>query len=430
VLVAGGGGFPCSATPIPGGPPFGNICYASVNSTSELYDPATGSWTFSGSLSRRSSHSATLLSNGTVLVVGGWNFGVDIGYISTRLDTAELYDPAAGSWRPTSSPTTISGFNSAVRLQNGKVLVVGIQSARGTAELYDPATESWQGTGTTDISGPLISLPNGSVLIAGGPSAQVYDPKIGTWNQTSPLNVIRGAHTATLLRNGRVLVIGNQEDGRTAAELYDPATATWAVAAYPKFLHYGSTATLLANGNVLLAGGFGSSFRSSALAEIYNPTLGEWSSAPSLLNGRANHTATALSDGRVLVTGGIDGDGDAGTVFLASGELFDLNLPESTTLSVRPDTVAQGQCFKLTVPDGSNLILDVQYRHDGRSVETIPNWPVLDGAGQANICTSRTTQTGTYEFTAIRNSGTVKWISISSTITVTPAIQAFTTYNP
>ena len=101
VLVAGGGDFPCDGALMGGARPAG-YCYSTVNSTAELYDPATGNCSWTGSLSRRSDHSATRLSNGTLLVVGGLDFGVDIGRFSA-LDTAELYDPATETWSSTGS---------------------------------------------------------------------------------------------------------------------------------------------------------------------------------------------------------------------------------------------------------------------------------------------------------------------------------------
>src|SRR5262245_35357254 len=98
VLVAGGGGFPCEDS----------LCFSTTNNTAELYDPATGSWRSTGIFSRRGFHSATLLRNGLVLVVGGWDWGLDIN-TPRFLNSAELYDPVAEVWRPTQSPIAIVG---------------------------------------------------------------------------------------------------------------------------------------------------------------------------------------------------------------------------------------------------------------------------------------------------------------------------------
>jgi hypothetical protein len=414
VLIAGGGGFPCGL--ILTRP---NTCYSTVNATAELYDPISGVWSFVGNLSRRSFHSATLLSNGEVLVIAGVNFGFDIG-TSERLNTAELYDPILRSWRPTRGPNTLSGYNFAVRLKNGKVLAVGIQSSRGVAEVYDPATETWLTVGDPQATGPLVLLPDGAVLLVQGPVAELYSPENNTWRQTGSLNVVRGAVTATLLQNGRVLVTGGVPGGSTAAELYDPALGSWTVTGNPNFVHYGATTTLLQNGQVLLAGGNDAiAFRSSSVTEVYDPNVGRWARTTDLLNSRTLHTATTLRDGRVLVTGGMDGDGDVGTRYLTTTELFDLNLPEPTPLSIRPDMVTQTQCFKFVVSNVQNITLDIQYRYESGAVQTILNWPTLDGEGQADICTSSQTPVGKYEFTAIRSVGAAHWIPVSSSIAVT-----------
>jgi hypothetical protein len=130
VLIAAGHGFPCSE----------GFCYSTVNTSAEVYNPATGTWNYTGSLSRRSNHTATLLPNGQVLVVGGWNAGYDVGRFIT-LDTAETHDPATGRWTSTANLNSARYFHTATLLPNGKVLAVGgFGGSDGTlrsAELYD-----------------------------------------------------------------------------------------------------------------------------------------------------------------------------------------------------------------------------------------------------------------------------------------------------
>jgi N-acetylneuraminic acid mutarotase len=297
------------------------------------------SWIPTGSLNvPRSGHTATLLGNGKVLVVG---FAVAGG------ESAELYDPATGTWSITGSLNKPRWAHTATLLQNGKVLITGgtddgyFGTALASAEIYDPDTGTWSITGNLNASRSYHTatlLPNGKVLIVGGYTtnlvfvggvgmaspislngAELYDPATGTWSITASLNTNRDSHTATLLPNGKVLVVGGGYwtiDGTTPndgsypcgltltcsykkvlnAELYDPATGTWSITGRLNTPRGGHTATLLANGKVLVAGGDS--------AELYDPTTGTWSITGSLNTGRTNHTATLLSDGKVLIAGG------------------------------------------------------------------------------------------------------------------------------
>jgi hypothetical protein len=283
------------------------------------------SWSYTGNLNTaRSGHTATLLSNGKVLVAAGGYYDLD--------NSAELYDQATGTWSSTGNLNKFRAYHTATLLPTGKVLVAGggfFSSIDSSAELYDPAIGAWSDTGNLNTARPFgytaTLLPNGKVLVAGGQghngltnSAELYDPVTGLWSITGNLSPARADHTATLLPNGKVLVAGGIDaNGNTlnAAEVYNPATGTWSSTASLNTGHVGHTATLLPNGKVLVAG-FGS-------AELYDPATGTWSITGNLNTGRNNHTATLLPTGKVLVAGGYG--------YLSSAELYD---PATGTWSI------------------------------------------------------------------------------------------------
>ena len=198
--------------------------------------PATGTWTSTNLMvTARYEHTATLLSNGKVLVAGGYN--------GNYLASAELYDPATNTWSTTTNPMgTARNGHTATLLSNDKVLVAGGFNGGylASAELYDPATGTWSSTGpmgTARFYHTDTLLPSGKVLVAGGAnsyflaSAELYDPVAGTWSSTTnPMGTARYDHTATLLDGGKVLVAGGYNGSIVASvRLYGPGPGVTAI---------------------------------------------------------------------------------------------------------------------------------------------------------------------------------------------------------
>src|SRR5687767_4284541 len=214
--------------------------------------------------------------------------------------------------------------HSATLLPDGKVLIVGGFREEGTqeiaiasAEIFDPTTNTF--TPTSDMNEPrnghpATLLPNGKVLLAGGwnqqgrtATAELYDPQSGTFEYAGSLMAPRQGLTATLLKNGQVLIAGGDSARNTpqfTAELYDPATGMFTPTGNLKDGRFGHTATLLADGRVLLVGGTSGNDNILASAEIYDAKAGQFTPASDANLVRYKHTAVRLKDGNVLLAGG------------------------------------------------------------------------------------------------------------------------------
>jgi hypothetical protein len=324
-----------------------------VLASAEVFDPTTGKFTATGNMSdSRESHTAALLTNGQVLIAGGQD---DSGAV---VASAELYDPTKGTFTLTtaafpgtgSNMTDSREFHTATTLANGQVLIAGGQNNSSTilatAELYDPAkgsfvltTAAFPGTGTnmTDSrenhTATLFTsgFLSGRVLIAGGldsssvvdASAELYDPANGSFTATGSMAAAREFETATLLANQQVLIAGGfgVSDALSSAELFNPATGTFAPTGNLTDARNLAAATQLGSGKVLVAGG---SDLTDVLnsADLFDPAAnsgaGAFTPAGTMIDSREDFTATLLPSGQVLLAGGID---DAGNT-VASAELY------------------------------------------------------------------------------------------------------------
>src|SRR5262245_17336033 len=293
-------------------------------------------WGATGALgAARALHTATPLANGKVLVVGG----VDVSNPGfPAVGGAELYDPATGKWSATGNPVASRVFHTAVRLANGKALIVGgfgdLQSFLFNAEIYDPDTGAWKAVSNPNVmrqNAAAILLTDGRVLVAGGDtsgdeanSAEIYDPVLNKWSRTGAMVQSRTFHSITLLPNGKALVAGGVGIGRGAsylrtAEIYDPATGGWTPTGELAAPRAGHPAVMLASGKVLVAGGSDGNGSTAGSAELYDIATGQWSATGNLTIPRFLHTLNLLPTGKVLAAVGRDSN----LTTLKSAELFD-----------------------------------------------------------------------------------------------------------
>ena len=263
-----------------------------VMRSAEIYDPATGKWSDAGMLSVGRDPVATLLADGRVLVAGGIDWYTDNGKV---YDLAELYDPATGKWTPTGSLAAPRYQQNATRLDDGRVLAVGgyrdqnADTLLASTELYDPSAGRWQESGELPLPRAWfgqVNLNDGRILVAGGytgrsrkrtylASAAIYDPKTGRWSETQPMKDKRGGFSIARLPNGQVLVAGGVAEGGLelkSAELFDPRMESWRPAASMTVARRNHRAAILPDGSVLVIGGssvFGSKYlRSTRFSAI------------------------------------------------------------------------------------------------------------------------------------------------------------------
>lgn len=281
-------------------------------SSAEIYDPSKGKWTPTGSMTvPREGHDAVLLSNGQVLVAGGIN---DTTGGCSTLASAELYNPSTGAWTATGSMTTGRYSFVLVALTNGQVLAAGGTNCGGggltSAELYNPSTGMWTPTGSMTIGNETnwaVLLQNGEVFVL---NDNIYHPSTGTWTTTSS-DPIAAHAPVVLLPNGSVYTGGTIQGD----SIYNPSTNQWTNFPPPPCttLHQSceSAGALLPTGKVLVAGG--PTFvnakpypieETNGLAGLFDPSTLTWASTGSMSKSRLGETMTVLLNGQALVAGG------------------------------------------------------------------------------------------------------------------------------
>ncbi|MGD0670859.1 MAG: kelch repeat-containing protein [Candidatus Binatus sp.] len=313
-----------------------------VLSSAELYDPVARSFTPAGAMTvARAGQTITMLRDGRVLLTGG----VQNAGFRSQLASAEIYDPAAGTFSATGSMATPREGHTATMLRDGRVLIVGGSgngvSTLGSAEVYDPSSGTFSGAG--HLNQPRVAhvaalLGSGKVLIAGGgrsgmpggyisyDTAEMYDPATRSFTaMRARMTSDRVGAAAVKLNDGRVLIAGGKS-GRVVtsrhpnlfsltplntAEIFDPESSTFIRTGDMEAPHYLPTATTLDNGNVLVVGGWtikGPVVAGMRDAAVYQPETNLFAHVGPTNVARLTNTATLLNDGEVMIAGGIDGN--------------------------------------------------------------------------------------------------------------------------
>jgi N-acetylneuraminic acid mutarotase len=270
---------------------------------------------------KHSLHTASLLTDGTILLAGGTDG-------SSVLASGEIFDPISNNFTLASNNLQHPRQNhSASLMPNGRVLLAGGFSTTAystgptnTAEIYYPDTKMFLPTSVMPSSHSqhtAITLPDGNVFVAGGYSgvttvsgaAEIYYSTSGQWTPVASMPALqeRAIQASVQLKDGRIALFGgtNQTGNLSSVIAWDPASNAWSSLASMPLALQGHTATLLFDGTVLVAGGddgFGETYTSM----IYDPVGDTWHDTSSTLNdARLGHSATLLPNGDVMISGGV-----------------------------------------------------------------------------------------------------------------------------
>ena len=349
------------------------------NETQVCCTAPAGTFTPTGSMKfQRIGHTATLLQNGTVLIAGGDEPGLTS---FVPLASAEIYNPATGTFTSTGSMGTARVGHTATLLANGKVLIAGGNDATGTlatTEVFDPSTGSFSpANGNMEIArvghtATLLNDGTGRVLVAGGgtspavffgpvpdqgsASAELFDPNSGQFTPAgNNMSSRRIYHTATLLPNGDVLLAGGTNNGSALGDLFAPASAMFTATATGGTTNLHLAAAALQDGSALLTGG-GSigggcpvpTWEVDKRAFLFDDSDASFSQTGEMSVSRESHTATLLPGGDVLIAGGVDGPVRCSSDFgeVATAELFS-RASGSFTLTGSMETARAGHTATL-----------------------------------------------------------------------------------
>lgn len=333
------------------------------SSSAEIYNVATNTWHFVDSMNAaRAAHSMVLLQDSSILAISGF-----------QLNSCEKYNPNSGMWSFVDSIKKVRdrGFTTTI-LDNGKILITGGWYFDGSqaefvkeCEIYDPIINEWSIVDSLSIGRLYHSatfLKDGRVLVIGGlspnswlKSCEIFDPTTGQWSLTDSLSIERGDHSAVVLPDGKVLVTGGGNLNNLAilsCELYDPVTESWEVVGSTDFPHTAHSSILLSDSLIMLVGGA----IGPASGELFSPKTFSSVFLNTLPFQKYESTVHLLPDGRIINVGGWAIDG----MFFLPTETCLMYYPNVTSIASTQDKLT-GFSLGQNYPNPFNPFTVIEY---------------------------------------------------------------------
>jgi WD40 repeat protein len=356
----------------------------------EIYDPISGSWSLNQPLYNHGiGHTATLLIDGRVLVTGGCM----ADGIPGRSNRTELFDPATNSWTDVGTLSQPRCGHVAALLSDGRVVVAGGENGEvvlSSVDVFNPVTGLWSQTGNLNVArrdAAAVQMLDGRVIVSGGAadisgrsatldSAEIYDANLGKWGQVASMSQSRSGHTVNLLPGGLVLVAGGLDVSAIGSiqyldsvEVYDPQAGTWASIARlnePRAYH---AATLLPDGRVFVTGGIrseGASLASTEYLVVSKPPILEIPTP--YVDDTRTPTMTPLMNITSTLTGtlGISSTSTSTSTVILEATLTPTSTPEGYIPVISRENVQSLVEHNHVLDDSVKDVYDLSFSVDGR----------------------------------------------------------------
>jgi len=331
-----------------------NVEMGNFEASTELLDITTMTWELTGEMNeKRKSPGLAQLNDQTVIAAGG------TGAAKVPLNSVEIWTPGTEEWQHIESMNNARDSMAYVLLADGRFILTGgksidkkgvLISSIKECEIYDPKTGKWIEVAPMHeerVNHTATLLNDGNVLVVGGgkedgpysKTVELYDPRRDVWFQLDPISVGRALHTATKLMDGRILIVGGRGK-KTSTEIYDPRNKTWMNSGETEHPRAEHSAIRMLDGNILITGGIGHLVQ----IELYNAKTNSWSTISRLSIGRYRHSSAIMDNGTIVVMGGISQDG-----ILASTE----TLSFSGKIIELPDIAYDGDLYGFNEHEGS-----------------------------------------------------------------------------
>lgn len=297
--------------------------YIRATASAEVYNPSNEVFTLTEDMNeRRQFHSATLLTNGMVLIAGG-------KFLGAATSGVDVFNPTNGTFTAVASLSVARSSHTATLMPDGNVIFAGGAGSNTLIERFYFTNAQWSvavaGNLSIPRSGHLATLlDDGKILFAGGgggsnPFAEEYDPVTGVSTTVAPNG---HAVPVVAVAQGKVLLHGSLVQPHLEAEMYSIQSNSFTTLVPPPDPHYDANYLTLSSGEVLISAGI-----FSFAVDIFDPRTGTFTASYPMAGTRHNHSAVQLLDGRILLTGGYDLEGTL-SGDMRSTELYVLRLDQ------------------------------------------------------------------------------------------------------